>query len=117
MEETWRNRCRHRQNGVCAVKRGVNYIIAEASGIHRPKSPDPQDRRLSKREWEKTVQRWRLELLSGVKALSTDAIMEVGALRLVRGAGRMRTLRLSAKCPCPPRGQKATMNHEACVRT
>lgn len=102
MEEVWRHRCLHRQDGVCAVKRSVHYTILEAAQVQRPKSPDPQDRTVSKRDWERSVQRWRFGLAVGCAALSRDAIMEVGALRLVRVSGRKRSLRLSAKLPFPP---------------
>ena len=83
-EEVWRNRSSHRQNGVDAIKRSATYIIAEASQIQRPKSPDAQDRALSKRVWERTVQQWRRDLLGLVKSLSRDARMDVGPLKLGR---------------------------------
>ena len=98
----WRHRCLHRQDGVRAVKRSLHYTILEAAQLQRPKSPDPQDRTVSKRDWERRVQQWRFGLAVGCAALSRDAIMEVGAIRLVLVSGRKRTLRLSAKLRVPP---------------
>lgn len=62
-EEVWRRRSAHRAAGVAAVKRSADYISAAAGPrVPRPKTPDPTDRKLSKRAWERGVQQWRMDL-------------------------------------------------------
>ena len=62
-EEVWQRRSAHRAAGVAAVKRGADYISATADPhVARPMTPDPTDRRLSKRAWERGVQQWRMDL-------------------------------------------------------
>ena len=62
-EEVWQRRSAHRAAGVGAVKRSADYIRATADPlVPRPKTPDPTDRKLSKRTWERNVQQWRMDL-------------------------------------------------------
>ena len=65
--EQWERRSAHRQAGHDAVKRTSDYVRwctrDEMCGTRlRPPSPDPCDKRLSKRMWERSVQTWRVEL-------------------------------------------------------
>ena len=62
-EEVWQRRSAHRAAGVAAVKRGADYISAAADpNVARPATPDPTDRKLSKRAWERGMQQWRVDL-------------------------------------------------------
>ena len=62
-EEVWQRRSKHRAAGVEAVKRSADYITAAANPhVPRDKTPDPTDRKLSKRAWERGVQQWRMDL-------------------------------------------------------
>ena len=68
----WQRRSAHRAAGVAAVKRSADYISATADPrVPRPKTPDPTDRKLSKRAWERGVQQWRMDLKSVVANLPT----------------------------------------------
>ena len=58
-DSDWDRRHQHRIAGVGYVKSTAQYINY---GDGRPKTPDPMDRSLSKREWEKSVQLWRSAL-------------------------------------------------------
>ena len=67
-EQVWQCRSLHRAAGVKAVKRSADYITATAnSETSRPNTPDPMDRKLSKRVWERGVQQWRMDLKSVAK--------------------------------------------------
>ena len=69
-EEVWERRSAHRAAGVAAVKRSADYISATADPqVPRPKTPDPTDRKLSKRAWERGVQQWRMDLKGVVQNL------------------------------------------------
>ena len=71
-EEVWQRRSAHRAAGVGAVKRSADYIRAtEDPGVPRPKTPDPTNRKLSKRAWERGVQQWRMDLKGAVANLPT----------------------------------------------
>ena len=71
-EEVWQRRSAHRAAGVAAVKRSADYISATADPrVPRPKTPDPTDRKLSKRAWERGVQQWRMDLKGVVANLPT----------------------------------------------
>ena len=61
-EETWQNRMMHREEGVRAIKRTPEYIAATCAHVQRPRTPNPTDRTLSKRAWERSVQVWRKSL-------------------------------------------------------
>ena len=68
-EEDWTRRVEHRSNGVLYVKSTGSYQAmsrARASGRLReppaPLTPDPTDRTVSKRRWEKSMQEWRTAL-------------------------------------------------------
>lgn len=71
-EEVWQRRSAHRAAGVAAVKRSADYISATADPhVPRPNTPDPTDRKLSKRAWERGVQQWRMDLKAVVGLLPT----------------------------------------------
>ena len=56
-------RLTHRLNGVAAVHRYEDHCTVMCHmGEYRARSPDPTDRRLSKRAWENAVQQWRNQL-------------------------------------------------------
>ena len=57
-----------RKNAVDAIKQQPEY--AECDPLVRPRTPDPEDLTLSKRDWEKMVQRWRADLRLGSGWLS-----------------------------------------------
>ena len=62
-EEDWQRRLAHRAAGVAAVKRSADYLSVTADpNVARPTTPDPTDRTLSKRTWERGVQLWRFAL-------------------------------------------------------
>ena len=62
-EEVWQRRSAHRAAGVAAVKRSPDYILAAADpNVARPRTPDPTNRKLSKRAWERGMQQWRMDL-------------------------------------------------------
>ena len=72
-EEVWQRRSAHRLAGVTAVKRSTDYVAAtDDPNVPRPSTPDPTDRRVSKRAWERSVQEWRLGLKAVVANLPTD---------------------------------------------
>ena len=69
-EEVWQRRSAHRVKGVAAIKRSADYISATASPhVPRPKTPDPMDRKLAKRAWERGNQQWRMDLKAVVQLL------------------------------------------------
>ena len=49
----------HRKAGVRAIKRTPEYMAATRALVPRPRTPNPTDRTLSKRAWERSVQVWR----------------------------------------------------------
>ena len=62
-EAAWERRTAHRLAGVVAIKRSAHYLsVTEDTGTARPKTPDPRDRTVSKRGWERGVQVWREKL-------------------------------------------------------
>ena len=60
-EEDWERRIRHRRAAVNHIKCTPEYVAANAHSS-RPPTPDPEDRNVSKRSWEKSVQAWRRDL-------------------------------------------------------
>ena len=66
--ERWGRRARHRQAGIDAVRRSVQYVRVvshhqvRTGAVERPATPDATDRSVSKRGWEKKVNCWRMEL-------------------------------------------------------
>ena len=93
-EEVWQRRSKHRAAGVAAVKRSADYITAAANPhVPRYMTPDPTDRRLSKRAWERGVQQWRENLKTVVGNLeihyeAESVGMEVEAIIPIQGAHR-----------------------------
>jgi len=53
---------RKRQNGVDAVVRTPAYIITKLYYDEEIQPPDPNDLKLSKRQWEKSMMKWRADL-------------------------------------------------------
>ena len=60
-EETWQERIRHRVASVNKIKSSIEYELT-AQIKDRPNTPDPTDRSVSKRDWEKKSMTWRHEL-------------------------------------------------------
>ena len=60
-EEDWQRRIRHRRAAVTHIKCTPEYVAANAHSS-RPRTPDPEDRNVSKRSWEKSVKAWRRDL-------------------------------------------------------
>jgi hypothetical protein len=56
-DEEWQRRVVHRRNGVNHVLNSPAYITLAGLGV-RVVGPDPEDRSLSKRAWEKEMQLW-----------------------------------------------------------
>ena len=74
-EEVWQRRSAHRAAGVAAVKRSADYISATADPhVPRPNTPNPTDRKLAKRAWERGVQQWRMDLKAVVQRLRPSVI-------------------------------------------
>ncbi len=75
-EDEWQRRENKRREGVAAVKRTEPYVISAQfpkggggnPGGSRPRTPDPTDHTISKRDWEKGVQKWRKELAEGARS-------------------------------------------------
>ena len=66
-----------------AVKRTDDYIAAVANwGVNRPATPDPWDRRLSKRTWESRMQAWRVDLNIAANRILEDLAERVAELAL-----------------------------------
>ena len=62
-EEDADRRLRHRLAAVQAIRRTPEYSLSRRSlGYARPLTPDPSDLTISKRQWEKGIQRWRWRL-------------------------------------------------------
>jgi len=53
---------RKRQNGIDAVMRTPAYIITKLYYDEEIQTPDPNDLKLSKRQWEKSMMKWRADL-------------------------------------------------------
>ena len=69
-EEDWKRRIEHRTAAVEYIQTTNQYQRfssdrekgVEKEHTDRPQTPDPEDRTVSKRDWEKSVQRWRMAL-------------------------------------------------------
>ena len=60
-----------RFRGVCAVQRTPAYILVKMHRPRRPPTPDPHAK-LSKRQWEATMMRYRRDLREELHNLSRD---------------------------------------------
>ena len=60
-ETDWQRRIGHRRATVSYVKSTWEYK-ASAANSSRPSTPNPEDRDVSKRAWEKSIQTWRQDL-------------------------------------------------------
>ncbi len=65
-DAVWQRRCRHRLAGVLAAQRSRDFntrlaklSAGEQSQEGAPLAPDPEDRSVSKRQWERSMQQWR----------------------------------------------------------
>ena len=66
-EVVWGRRHAKRSAGVDAVKRSADYMCLIDRAIQpRPTTPDPLDRQVSKRRWERSVQAWRANIANAV---------------------------------------------------
>jgi hypothetical protein len=69
-DEEWKTRIAKREKEVSTIKSLQSYrLYAEVfphgeRGDHDPKTPDPHDRKVSKRMWKWNVEKWRLQLKS-----------------------------------------------------
>ena len=59
-EAEWTRRIQKRSEAIVRIKKIEEYTAVPVA--FRPKTPDPKDRAVSKRDWETSVQRWRSEL-------------------------------------------------------
>jgi hypothetical protein len=64
-EFTMEQRLSHRENGYFSVLNSsdYNYVRCCLPTALMPKPPDPSDRKVSKRSWEKLTQNWRRSLI------------------------------------------------------
>ena len=60
-EADWQRRLSHRRAVVSYVKSTWEYK-ASAANSSRPSTPNPEDRDVSKRVWEKSIKTWRRDL-------------------------------------------------------
>ena len=60
-EADWQRRISHRRAVVSYVKSTWEYKAAAANSSC-PSTPDPENRDISKRKWEKSIQAWRRDL-------------------------------------------------------
>ena len=59
-ELDWQRREKKRANAIAMFKRSAEYIAAkQATNTDDAGTPDPRDRGLSKRGWEKAIALWR----------------------------------------------------------
>jgi hypothetical protein len=68
-EDPWERRLRKRRNAVRHVRGTATYTTCVLLRLPMPPQPDPEDRSVSKRQWELSIQVWR-RLLA---ALAADA--------------------------------------------
>ena len=66
------------------MKRSDDYRIALAAQVPRPRSPDATNKKLSKREWERGVQQWRMDLKAVVSLLPIEVVEALSADEEVR---------------------------------
>ena len=71
-EADWQRRLSHRRAVVSYVKSTWEYK-ASAANSSRPPTPNPEDRNVSKRMWEKSIQTWRRDLKDLVSFSDRDA--------------------------------------------
>lgn len=71
-EADWQRRLSHRRAGVSYVKSTWEYKTSAANSS-RPPTPNPADRNVSKRMWEKAIQTWRRDLKDLVSFLDWGA--------------------------------------------
>ena len=51
-----------RENGIAHIKKTPAYIVVTVAGHKRSVTPDPYDKNVSKRAWEKSVMQFRKHL-------------------------------------------------------
>ena len=73
VEDPWIRRELKRLAAVAIVRESAYFMEAERRGIHIP-GPNPYDRTVSKRSWERSVHEWRHAL--------QDAILHVHGVRM-----------------------------------
>ena len=62
-QDNWPARQKKREAGVQYIKGTMEYRQSQERSPHsRPRTPDPTDRTISKRSWERGMQLWRSEL-------------------------------------------------------
>ena len=60
-----------RQAAVAAIKNTPAYIVVKARGRRSP-TPDPEDRTISKRSWERSIMEWRKNLREQLRDLHVE---------------------------------------------
>jgi hypothetical protein len=73
----WQRQTLTRIAGIASIKTKTDYLLFRAvydvsDARHKddePKTPDPHDRNVSKRSWEKSVQQWKVGLNLAVDLL------------------------------------------------
>ena len=56
-------------------RQSKEYTVAADPRVPRPTTPDPTDRRLTKRRWERGNQRWRMDLKALKKTLERQELV------------------------------------------
>ena len=64
-----------RQAAVAAIKNTPAYIVVKTKGIRSP-TPDPENRNISKRSWERSVMEWRKSLREQLRELHVEQQVE-----------------------------------------
>ena len=76
----WESRYQHRENCVAAVKRS-GFYLAVAGHFARPATPDPRQKELPRRAFERGMRQWRMDLkalaASGLDARAHDEFLRV----------------------------------------
>ena len=81
-EQTLARRQRKRQSGVECVKRSAEYVHFKQHGAAaRCLTPDYTDVRISKREWEHSMQGWRHIIRQTVAMAAAAEYVRLGATR------------------------------------
>jgi hypothetical protein len=99
--DVWQQRLNKRQHAVHSIKQKPEYQfwLAKDDG-GRPKTPDPQDAKVSKRQWESSVQRWRHALQKRNHDRSEATVQTLSTLAWLGGPEHQ--VATSENCDAPP---------------
>ena len=91
----WLRRLDKRQHAVHSIKKKPEYMfwLAKHDGV-RPLTPDPQDAKVSKRQWERSVQRWRRALQERNHEQSQVTVQTLSTLAWLGGPEQEADLRI-----------------------